>query len=104
MRKFFLILVGLLMLPVFLMSQTSSCSLTGDVNGSGAIDIVDALLIAQAYVGMNPVNYNTACADVNCGGSVDIVDALLIAQLYVGIISSFPNSTCVPSVCNGKDP
>jgi enterochelin esterase-like enzyme len=69
---------------------TSTCTLKGDVNGSGAIDIVDALLIAQAYVGLSPSNYNPACADVNCSGSVDIVDALLIAQRYVGLISSFP--------------
>jgi endo-1,4-beta-xylanase len=68
----------------------STCSLKGDVNGSGAIDIVDALLVAQAYIGLNPSNYNAACADVNCSGGVDIVDALLIAQLFVGLISSFP--------------
>ncbi len=67
-----------------------SCSLKGDVNNSGAIDIVDALIIAQAYVGLNPSNYNANCADVNCSGSVDIVDALLIAQRYVGLISNFP--------------
>jgi poly(3-hydroxybutyrate) depolymerase len=114
MKKFYFILVGLLVLPVLLMSQTSSCSLAGDVNGSGAIDIVDALVVAQAYVGLNPSNYNAACADTNCSGSVDIVDALLIAQKYVGLISSFPcQVTPVPTAaptatCNcsegcGKD-
>ncbi len=89
MRKICFILVGLLLLPVFLSAQ-ASCSLTGDVNGSGTIDIVDALLVAQAYVGLNPSGYNAACADTNCSGSVDVVDALLVAQLYVGLISSFP--------------
>ncbi len=68
----------------------SSGGTRGDVNGSGTIDIVDALLIAQAYVGLNPSNYNAAYADVNCSGSVDIVDALLVAQYYVGLISGFP--------------
>ncbi len=71
-------------------TPVTGCSLKGDVNGSGAIDIVDALVIAQYYVGLNPSNYNAACADVNCSGSVDIVDALLIAQRYVGLISNFP--------------
>jgi hypothetical protein len=52
----------------------------GDGNESGTIDIVDALLIAQAYVGLVPAKYNTAYADVNCLGGVDMVDALLIAQ------------------------
>jgi hypothetical protein len=90
MKKIYLILVIFLMLPVVLMSQTSSCSLMGDVDENGEIDIVDGLIIAQAYVGLNPVNYNDACADVNCDGSIDIVDALLVAQLYVGLISDFP--------------
>ncbi len=62
----------------------------GDVNNSGAIDIVDALLVAQYYVGLNPANFISGLADVNCSGSIDIVDALLIAQRYVGLISTFP--------------
>jgi DUF1680 family protein len=76
--------------PTAVPTAEPACSLKGDVNGSGSIDIVDALLIAQAYVGLNPSNYNVVCADVNCSGAVDIVDALLIAQWYVGLISSFP--------------
>jgi hypothetical protein len=78
------------MLPVFLMAQAPACSLLGDVNGSGIIDIVDALNIAQAVAGMNPANYNAACADVNCSGAGDITDALLIARLAAGLITTFP--------------
>jgi lysophospholipase L1-like esterase len=61
----------------------------GDVNSDGAIDIVDALLTAQYYVGLDPQNFNAANADTNCDGSIDIVDALLIAQYYVGLINQF---------------
>ncbi len=61
----------------------------GDVNESGAVDIVDALLIAQYYVGLNPQGFVAANADVNCSGSIDIVDALLVAQYYVGLVTSF---------------
>jgi hypothetical protein len=64
--------------------------LKGDVNSNGTVDIVDALLIAQYYVGLNPANFNSANADVNCSQAIDIVDALLIAQYYVGLIASFP--------------
>lgn len=60
----------------------------GDVNNDGSIDIVDALLVAQCYVGITPCPPLPA-GDVNCNGSIDIVDALLIAQYYVGIINSF---------------
>ncbi len=69
-------------------TPVTGCALPGDVNGSGVVDIVDALLCAQYYVGLNPANFNTACADVNCSGAVDIVDALRIAQYYVGLIAS----------------
>jgi hypothetical protein len=61
----------------------------GDVNGSGTVDIVDALIIAQYYVGLNPAGFIAANADVNCDGSITIVDALIVAQYYVGLISSF---------------
>jgi poly(3-hydroxybutyrate) depolymerase len=105
MKKFYLIFVVLLMVPVVLMSQTPSCSLMGDVDGNGAIDIVDGLIIAQAYVGLNPANYNDACADVDCSDSIDIVDALLIAQLYVGLISSFPcEATPAPTAVSTPTP
>jgi hypothetical protein len=59
------------------------------VNGSGVVDIVDALIIAQYYVGLNPT-INVNCADTNCSGGIDIVDALLVAQKYVGLIANFP--------------
>ncbi len=68
---------------------TPGTGLPGDVNSSGSIDIVDALLTAQYYVGLNPSGFMAANADTNCSGSIDIVDALLIAQYYVGLISRF---------------
>lgn len=61
----------------------------GDVNDDGNVDIIDALLVAQFYVGLNPSPFNQNAADTNCDGSVDIIDALLIAQYYVGLISGF---------------
>jgi endo-1,3-1,4-beta-glycanase ExoK len=76
--------------PTVAPTSAPACSLKGDVNGNGAVDIVDALLIAQYYVGLNPSGFNASCADTNCSGGIDIVDALLVAQKYVGLISSFP--------------
>ena len=60
----------------------------GDVNSDGGIDIVDALLIAQYYVGLYPENFDQEAADVKGDGTIDIIDALLIAQYYVGLITS----------------
>jgi hypothetical protein len=61
----------------------------GDANSDGNINIVDALLTAQHYVGLNPSGFNEGNADTNCDGSINIVDALLIAQYYVGLITQF---------------
>lgn len=70
-----------------------STGATGDVNGDGDVNILDALLIVQYYVGL-PVQIDEDEADVNCDGYIDIVDALLIAQYYVGLIDSFPCCLC----------
>jgi aryl-phospho-beta-D-glucosidase BglC (GH1 family) len=69
-------------------TTTAPVGTSGDVNGSGSIDIVDALLVAQYFVGLAPANFNAAAADTNCDGSVDIVDALRIAQYFVGLLTS----------------
>jgi hypothetical protein len=61
----------------------------GDVNSDGTVDIIDALLVAQYYVGLDPSGFNPDAADTNCDGSIDIIDALLIAQYYVGLVSAF---------------
>jgi hypothetical protein len=78
---------------LFMPAIASQAATRGDVNGSGNVDIVDALLIAQYYVGLNLTNFDVTAADTNGSGTVDIVDALLVAQYYVGIITSFPGQT-----------
>ena len=66
-------------------ARTPSVGRRGDVNNDGSINIVDALMIAQYYVGLNPAGFISANADVNCSGNIDIVDALMVAQYYVGL-------------------
>ena len=61
----------------------------GDVNNDGIVNIIDALLTVQFYVGLNPDNFQQEQTDVNCDDSVDIIDTLLIAQFYVGLITEF---------------
>ena len=64
--------------------------LYGDVNNDNKVNIIDALLTAQYYIGIIPPIFNTEAADVDIDGSVTIIDALLIAQYYVGLIPSLP--------------
>lgn len=63
--------------------------LLGDVNGSGTVDMVDARMTAQFYVGLNPPGFDKAAGDVNSDGSITIVDALMIARYYEGLIRGF---------------
>ena len=80
----------ILVLLIFSISHllAESC---GDVNLSGRTDIVDALLIAQYYVGLDPPSFSdNEAADVNADGNITIIDALLVAQYYVGLISELP--------------
>lgn len=65
--------------------NTEKC---GDVNDDNNVDIIDALLLAQKYVGKYIEKYNVKTADVNGDGADDIVDALLIAKFYVGQIEN----------------
>jgi hypothetical protein len=59
----------------------------GDVDGNNSVNIVDALLIAQFYVNLDPDGFEECAADVTGDGRVNIVDALRVAQCYVGLIS-----------------
>jgi len=83
-----------LMLLAFCLGQVFAAS-CGDVNSSGGIDIIDALMIAQYSVGLNPQGFNPGVADVSKDGTINIIDALQIAQYYVGLISSL--SGCATS-------
>ncbi|MBN2836898.1 MAG: hypothetical protein JXR48_18225 [Candidatus Delongbacteria bacterium] len=62
----------------------------GDVNDDDKINIVDALLVAQYYVGIGADIFNPEFGDVNNDDKINIIDALLIAQYYIGLIQAFP--------------
>lgn len=54
----------------------------GDANGDGGVTIVDALLVAQAALG---IRQDAPEMDANQDGRVSIVDALYVAQAALGI-------------------
>jgi lysophospholipase L1-like esterase len=72
-------------------------AICGDANSSGNISIVDALMVAQYVVGLNPQGLDMDDADVNGDGHLSIIDALQIAQYTVGILSHF---SCAPTATN----
>jgi aryl-phospho-beta-D-glucosidase BglC (GH1 family) len=54
-------------------TQTSN-DLMGDVNGSGGVNIVDAMVIAQYVSGLNPQPFNALVADFKASRAIDIND------------------------------
>ncbi|MBN2735362.1 MAG: DUF3237 family protein [Spirochaetales bacterium] len=75
--------IGIVICLVLLVGNGALFAASGDVNLDGALNIVDALLIAQYYVNLDPQNFHLSEADYNDDEVVNIVDALLIAQYYV---------------------
>ena len=73
--------------PAVSATPTPSGVRKGDVNRDGTVTIVDALMTAQYYVGLNPPGFYAGAADVNDDGVINIIDALMIAQYYVGLIT-----------------
>ena len=67
--------------------------------------MIDALLIARYYVGLETSLPYPDVADVNNDNEIDILDVLKIAQLYVGIINELEcnvNPTPNPTQISGR--
>ena len=59
----------------------------GDVNGSGTVDSVDALLVLRASLGLITLNEDQISrADVNGDGQITSEDALIILRMGLGIV------------------
>ena len=80
--------------------EVTAANLLGDVNCSGEINVVDALVVAQFDAGIRtdgetcPLEDPTtqlvaANGDLNVDESTDIIDALLIAQCDAGIDNGY---------------
>ena len=60
----------------------------GDVDGDGVIDLADAVLVINYYVGKPVATFNNNAADVDGDGVIDLADAVKIINYYVGKIPS----------------
>src|SRR6266480_7842673 len=73
----------------------------GDVNGDGAVNIGDALIVAQYDVGLRTCGQGSfshpEVCEVNGDEACNIGDALRIAQCDVGLVSCA--FACVPFIC-----
>ncbi len=78
--------------PAVYLQNASNPFKYGDVDGSGAIEMYDALLIMQHMVQLNEFSdeYYHYLARVSGGTEVAMYDALLVMQYLVNLIDSFP--------------
>lgn len=59
---------------------------TGDINGNGVIEMIDAVLALR--MAMNIVEpYNVSEGDINGNGAIDMFDAVVILRMSMGIVS-----------------
>ena len=86
---------------LFLLSNISYGQLCGDVDDSGTINILDALIVVQCYVRLIDCP-SAQVADINCDLSINVLDALLIARYYVGLIDTL--LCCMPTPSPGPTP
>ena len=56
-------------------------TLLGDVNGDGAISVLDIVLVINMVLGEVPVDY---IADFNMDGTVDVIDIVLVVNIILG--------------------
>ncbi len=70
-----------------LTTEEPAAVLKGDVNGDGAVDAADAVLVQRYDAGMITLSETQLkAADVNSDGTVDAADAVLIMRLDAGLI------------------
>ena len=60
----------------------------GDVDGDDVVDLADAVLVINYYVGKPVSTFVQKAADVDGDGVIDLADAVLIINYYVGKIPS----------------
>ena len=78
-------------LVLITLTTTLSAQAIGDSNNDGAVDIVDALIVAQYFVGLSPSGFIVSVSDVNDDGAVDIADSIYLLQHLFGSGSDLPS-------------
>ena len=55
----------------------------GDANGDGEVDLTDASIVFDFYMGEEMSEFFEAAADFDGDGTVDLTDAVLIFEYYM---------------------
>ena len=72
----------------FVLSVNALTYTRGDVDGDGVVDLADAVLVINHYVGKPVAKFDEKAADVDGDGVIDLADAVRIINFYVGKVQS----------------
>ncbi len=72
----------------------------GDVDGDGVVDLADAVLVINYYVGKAVNTFVAKAADVDGDGTIDLADAVKIINFYVGKVPGLSRR----ATADGLDP
>ena len=84
-------------IPALFENTDCDCGVWGDMNGDGAINPVDVvILVNYVYKGMpiqwHPLNCESQVGDLNLDGVVNPIDVvLMVTRVYKGTGGPFPN-------------
>lgn len=59
-------------------------TIPGDINLDGKVDVLDAQLCVNVFLGSETGPVIVSNADVNSDGSVDVLDVQLVVNAYLG--------------------
>ncbi|MCP4136897.1 MAG: hypothetical protein GY754_38355, partial [bacterium] len=85
MEKLKSILMLILISGLFILCSGNAYGVAGDADGSGNIDLKDAVLVLQICAEMNPASGASVSADVNGDGRIGTEEAAFILQAAAGI-------------------
>ncbi len=72
----------------FVLSVNALTYTRGDVDGDGVVDLADAVLVINHYVGKPVAKFDEKAADVDGDSVIDLADAVRIINFYVGKVQS----------------
>lgn len=57
--------------------------LLGDADDNGVVNLTDAVVVFNYYMGSSLPKFNAVAADFDCNGSINLTDAVLIFNFYM---------------------
>ncbi len=64
----------------------------GDANCDGQVNVLDAIVVLNYYLGNEPEPFCFEQADVNQDGAINVLDAIVILNIFLGVSEPLPGT------------